>query len=69
MRRFVKEYAKFRYEGLYHIQQHNTNEYVKETVTDAMNMVMTILRCYEKGTITENEAMTKLVNVYKEAIV
>lgn len=61
MRRFVKEYAKFRYEELYRI--HNTNEYVKE----AMNMVMTILKCYEKGTITENEAMTRLVNVYKEA--
>lgn len=63
MKRFVKEYANWRYKEFYNLLTIQHNEGVRIALNKCMERVLKLQRLYERGYITTDEVMKALTKI------
>ena len=63
MKRFVKEYANWRYKEFYNLLTIQHNEGVRIALNKCMEKILKLQRLYERGYITTDEVMKALAKI------
>ena len=63
MKRFVKEYAKFRIDEINNLIELSTFPATVERLTNARSEIFQLVKAYEMGLITNNEVMRAIASI------